>query len=202
MPNALNNPQTTQTSTIRINMTDFLHLPLVEVLKLLVRGSIGYPKKCFTDSDEDKKSKGLVQRYLDATRCDMFFANKLIFVEGMAEEILLPTFARYLGYDLANHHILIVNTGLRYYRDFLKMFDSTLENRINKRIACITDIDPMRDGSACYPFEYGIEEGHTYSHHGEEEITSYASHPNGGGISRRKGSQRFRTRRYHGKQRM
>lgn len=140
--------------------------------------SIGYPKKCFTDSDEDKKSKGLVQRYLDATRCDMFFANKLIFVEGMAEEILLPTFARYLGYDLANHHILIVNTGLRYYRDFLKMFDSTLENRINKRIACITDIDPMRDGSACYPFEYGIEEGHTYSHHGEEEITSYASHPN------------------------
>lgn len=40
MPNALNNPQTTQTSTIRINMTDFLHLPLVEVLKLLVRGSV------------------------------------------------------------------------------------------------------------------------------------------------------------------
>ena len=40
MPDALNNFQTTQTSTIRINMTDFLHLPLVEVLKLLVRGSV------------------------------------------------------------------------------------------------------------------------------------------------------------------
>ena len=40
MPDALNNPQTTQTSAIRINMTDFLHLPLVEVLKLLVRGSV------------------------------------------------------------------------------------------------------------------------------------------------------------------
>lgn len=40
MPDALNNPQTTQTSTIRINMTDFLHLPLVEVLKLLVKGSV------------------------------------------------------------------------------------------------------------------------------------------------------------------
>ena len=40
MPDALNNPQTTQTSTIRINMTDFLHLPFVEVLKLLVKGSV------------------------------------------------------------------------------------------------------------------------------------------------------------------
>lgn len=40
MPDALNNFQTTQTSTIRINMTDFLHLPLVEVLKLLVKGSV------------------------------------------------------------------------------------------------------------------------------------------------------------------
>ncbi|WP_304522575.1 ATP-dependent nuclease [Bacteroides acidifaciens] len=140
--------------------------------------SIGYPIKCFTATEEDQKSKALVQRYLDATRSDMFFANKLIFVEGIVEEILLPTFARYLGYDLAYNHILIINTGLRYYRDFLKMFDSQLENRINKRIACITDIDPMQDGTACYPYEYGVQEGHTYSHHADEEMSLYSSHPN------------------------
>lgn len=140
--------------------------------------SIGYPKKCYNDTNEDKKSKALVQRYLDATRSDMFFANKLIFVEGIAEEILLPVFARYLGYNLANNHVLIVNTGLRYYSDFLKMFDSNLQHTINKRIACITDIDPMRDGSACYPFEYGVNKDCKYSHHGDDEIATYSTHPN------------------------
>lgn len=140
--------------------------------------TIGYPQKCYSDSEEDKAAKGLVQRYLDATRSDMFFAHKLIFVEGMAEEILIPTFARYLGYDLAMNHVLIVNTGLRYYGSFLKMFDSSQSNTIEKKVACITDIDPMRDGKACYPYEYGQDENSNYSRHGDIEIRDYSTHPN------------------------
>lgn len=140
--------------------------------------SVGYPKKCFEDSHEGKASKALVQRYLDATRSDMFFANKLIFVEGIAEEILLPTFARYLGYDLAHDHVLIVNTGLRYYHHFLKMFDSQLKNRIHKKIACITDIDPMCNGETCYPYEYEIDKNSSYTHHADTETALYSEHPN------------------------
>lgn len=41
MADALNIPTlTTKTSTTTMNMTDFLHLPFVEVLKLLVKGSV------------------------------------------------------------------------------------------------------------------------------------------------------------------
>ncbi|ROT23850.1 DNA-binding protein [Muribaculaceae bacterium Isolate-110 (HZI)] len=40
MPDALNFIQPTKTSTSTMNMTDFLHLPFVEVLKLLVKGSV------------------------------------------------------------------------------------------------------------------------------------------------------------------
>ncbi len=40
MPDALRLSQTTNQSTSTMNMTDFLHLPLVEVLKLFVRGSV------------------------------------------------------------------------------------------------------------------------------------------------------------------
>lgn len=40
MPDALRLSQTTNQSTSTMNMTDFLHLPFVEVLKLLVRGSV------------------------------------------------------------------------------------------------------------------------------------------------------------------
>lgn len=140
--------------------------------------SIGYPSKCYSESKEDVASKGLVQRYLDATRSDIFFANKIIFVEGITEEILIPTFARYLGYDLAMHHVLIVNTGLRYYNSFLKMFDRLKSNTIDKKVACITDIDPMKDGKSCYPYEYGQNDESYYSKHGDKELIDYSTHPN------------------------
>lgn len=138
----------------------------------------GYPRLLFKDNENDKLSKTYVQRYLDATRSDMFFANKLIFVEGMVEEILIPTFAKYLGFDLAKEHVLIVNMGGRYYNHFIKLFDSCESWCINKKVACITDIDPCCEGESCYPFEYGIVDGRSYSHHADAEIDAYADHPN------------------------
>lgn len=138
----------------------------------------GYPRLLFKDNEEDNLSKAYVQRYLDATRSDMFFANKLIFVEGMAEEILIPTFAKYLGFDLAKEHVLVVNMGGRYYNHFIKLFDSCEFWGINKRVACITDIDPCCEGESCYPFEYGMDDEKTYSRHADEEIATYAAHPN------------------------
>lgn len=146
--------------------------------------SVGYPRNVFSDSAEDQSSKLFVQRFLDATRADMFFANKLIFVEGIAEELLLPVFAKYLGYDLTDAHVLVVNMGGRYFSHFLKLFDTTKPNTINKRVACITDIDPVEqengaeDYEACYPYEYGVKADCQYQHHGDAEVAQYAAHPN------------------------
>lgn len=134
----------------------------------------GYPRLAFEATPEDILSKAYVQRFLDATRSDMFFANKLIFVEGIAEEILIPTFARYLGLDLTEKHVLIVNMGGRYFNHFLKMFDCSRYYGIRKKIACITDIDPCCDGEACYPYEYGTDEHKIYSHNADDEIANYA----------------------------
>ena len=138
----------------------------------------GYPRLLFKDNEDDKLSKAYVQRYLDATRSDMFFANKLIFVEGMAEEILIPTFTKYLGFDLAKEHVLVVNIGGRYYNHFIKLFDSREFWGINKKVACITDIDPCCESESCYPFEYGIVDGRSYSRHADAEIAAYTDHPN------------------------
>ena len=146
--------------------------------------SVGYPREVFTDSTEDKNSKQFVQRFLDATRADMFFASKLIFVEGVAEELLLPIFAKYLGYNLTDAHVLVVNMGGRYFSHFLKLFDTTKPNTINKQVACITDIDPVEkendaeDYEACYPYEYGVKADSQYQHHGDAEMAQYAAHPN------------------------
>ncbi|MBJ8192734.1 ATP-dependent endonuclease, partial [Bacillus cereus] len=56
--------------------------------------SVGYPGKVFGSNE---KSKKYVQRFLDATKSDMLFAQKVILVEGVAEQLLLSILAKYLG---------------------------------------------------------------------------------------------------------
>ena len=147
---------------------------------------IGYPAKVFNplEGEDDTKlklSKAYVQRFLDATKSDMLFAQKIIFVEGIAEELLIPTFAKYLGYSLEDYHIAIINVGGRYYDHFLRLFDSANVYSIPKRIACLTDRDPVRkekekDSSftACYPYEYGVDsENYDYKEHAQSYIEKY-----------------------------
>ena len=115
-----------------------------------------------------------------------FFANKLIFVEGIAEELLLPVFARYLDKNLTDEHVLVVNMGGRYFKHFLKLFDTNNPYTINKKIVCLTDIDPCRKKhesdatyEACYPYEYNIDaDNYDYKHHADTEVNQYADHPN------------------------
>ena len=148
---------------------------------------VGYPRVIYNGNNaNDVKSKQYVQRFLDATKADMFFANRLIFVEGVAEELLLPVFAKYLGKNLTDEHVLVVNMGGRYFNHFLKLFDTNNAYAINKKIVCLTDIDPCRkknlpnaDYEACYPYEYNIDTvNYNYMHHAETEEAQYASHPN------------------------
>jgi putative ATP-dependent endonuclease of OLD family len=118
--------------------------------------SIGYPKDVFPE----EKNKKYVQRFLDSTKSDMLFAQKILFVEGMAEQLLMSVFARYIDKSLEDNHIAVINVGGRYFEHFLYLFDGSKENTIPKKIVCITDRDPERKekpkGSfnKCYPYEY------------------------------------------------
>ena len=149
--------------------------------------NVGYPRVIYKKNiADDMNSKQYVQRFLDATKADMFFANKLIFVEGVAEELLLPVFARYMNKNLTDEHVLVVNMGGRYFNHFLKLFDTNNAYAINKKIVCLTDIDPCRkknvpnaEYEACYPYEYNIDTAnYNYMHHADTEVAQYASHPN------------------------
>lgn len=149
--------------------------------------SVGYPRIIYKmDNAEYVASKQYVQKFLDATRADMFFADKLIFVEGIAEELLLPVFAKYMKKNLTDEHVLIVNMGGRYFNHFLKLFDTNNPYTINKKIVCLTDIDPCRrekvpkaNYESCYPYEYNLDAAkYEYKHHAETEIAQYETHPN------------------------
>lgn len=124
--------------------------------------NVGYPKNVFLNADgtDNVKSKKYVQRFLDATKSDMLFAQKVLFVEGIAEQLLLSIFANYLDKSLEDHHVAVINVGGRYFNHFLYLFDSEKENTIPKKIVCLTDRDPERKEKPngkykkCYPFEY------------------------------------------------
>ena len=147
-----------------------------------------YPRKIYA---EIPKSEKFVQRYLNATRADMLFAGKILFVEGLAEQILIPVFVELLGYkeEWLKQQAVIVNIGGRYFEHFLKMYDSTHTQTLPIRVVCITDRDPMYKKKVddndngyftnCWPIEYDENEiDYDYKNHSERYVNDYASHPN------------------------
>ncbi|MGD1045091.1 MAG: AAA family ATPase [Bacteroidota bacterium] len=149
--------------------------------------NIGYPGKVFADDEEGKKSKEYVERFLDATKSNILFAQRVILVEGLTEQILMPTIARRVdkSKQLEDHHIEVCAMGGRYFDHFLKLFDSTKPNTIKKRVACITDRDPERKEilgdsyEKCYPFELGIApEAYEFKDNASSKIAQYSLHPN------------------------
>ncbi|OHQ97496.1 ATP-dependent endonuclease [Staphylococcus sp. HMSC077G12] len=123
-------------------------------------GNVSYPGRIL--GENNSKSKKYVQRFLDATKSNMLFAEKIIFVEGLAEQLLLNIFAEYLGKSLEKNHVAVINVGGRYFEHFLHLFDSNNKGAIDRKVSCITDLDPVRkcktknNYKACYPFEYNM----------------------------------------------
>jgi putative ATP-dependent endonuclease of OLD family len=88
-----------------------------------------------------------LERFLDSTRANLFFARGLIVVEGDAEAILIPTLARLTGYDLTAHGVSIVNvggTGLRRYARILQRAEGAADE-LSVPVACLADMDVMPD---------------------------------------------------------
>ncbi|NMO95816.1 ATP-dependent nuclease [Paenibacillus lemnae] len=104
--------------------------------------NIGYLGKIF---EGDSAGKAYVERFLDTTKSDMLFAKSVILVEGLAEQLTMSLFARYLGMDLESNHVSVININGRFFNHFLKLFDKTKPHTIHKPIACITDLDPLRE---------------------------------------------------------
>jgi putative ATP-dependent endonuclease of OLD family len=88
-----------------------------------------------------------LERFLDATKANLFFAKGVIFVEGWAEELFLPALVNKLQsqgiikYNLTEKGVSIVNVGntafLRYSRIFLRKTSPY----IKIPISIITDVD-------------------------------------------------------------
>ena len=99
-----------------------------------------------------------LERFLDVTKANLFFAHGVLIVEGYAEAILLPELARLLGNDLTEYGVSIVNVGSKGLRRFSRIFQRMNQGAptIDIPVACLADLDVMPD---CAPKILGLVKG-------------------------------------------
>jgi len=110
------------------------------------------------DSDYRLRQKKL-ERYIDVTKSQLFYAKSILFVEGISEELLLSAFTRLDGYQLEDYRIEVVNVKGTSFYPFLYLFNDQEESkRINKPITVLTDDDRFTSSKkAEYSFNKLIE---------------------------------------------
>lgn len=82
-----------------------------------------------------------LQRFLDSTKANMFFARGVIMVEGDAENILLPTIAELIGKPLHKYGVSIVNVGSTAFLRYSKIFQRKTLPELDLPVSVITDLD-------------------------------------------------------------
>ncbi|MBY3186058.1 AAA family ATPase [Rhizobium laguerreae] len=133
------------------NLASEISLQNISLLKdrkafLLAKG-----KTLLTDSDYP-----FLERYLDVTKSNLFFARGVIVVEGPAENILVPTLADLLGRNLERYGVSLIDvkgTGLGRFARILQRSKPEVDGEIGIPVSCITDMDVMPD---CAPWLVGI----------------------------------------------
>lgn len=69
-----------------------------------------------------KKSKNYLSRYLDATKSTLFFARKVILVEGITEQLLIPEFFKIIyNESLEQNGISLINVASTAFEHFLRI---------------------------------------------------------------------------------
>ena len=82
-----------------------------------------------------------LERFLDATKANLFFAKGLIMVEGDAENLLIPAIAQLIGKNLYQYGVSVVNVGSTAYKRYVNIFKRKDGKSFGMPIAVISDLD-------------------------------------------------------------
>jgi len=81
-----------------------------------------------------------LDRFLDVTKANLFFAKGVILVEGFAENILVPAIAEAIGRPLHQYGISVVNVQGTQFNRYIPIFLRKKES-MNFPVSVITDMD-------------------------------------------------------------
>jgi len=82
-----------------------------------------------------------LEKFLDTTKANLFFAKGLILVEGWAEEILISSIANHIGINLTEKGISIINVGNLAFARYVNIFLRNEAPYMGLPVAVITDSD-------------------------------------------------------------
>ena len=82
-----------------------------------------------------------LERFLDATKANLFFAKGLIMVEGDAENLLIPAIAQLIEKNLYKHGVSVVNVGSTAYKRYVSIFKRKDGKSFGMPIAVVSDLD-------------------------------------------------------------
>lgn len=103
----------------------------------------GHKKYClpFSQTNLTEENKKYLQRYLDVTKSQMFFARGILFVEGISEAILLPTMAKALDRPFEKYAVELVNVDSVAFTPFVNLLSSDKVKTCFSKVSVITDDD-------------------------------------------------------------
>ena len=99
----------------------------------------------YFSNPETQEDIQFIHKYMSLTKCDLFFADKAILVEGITERLLLPYFIKTSSPVLCNQYISIVEIGGAHAHHFYKFLDF-----INLPTLIITDLDSVKRSGQTY----------------------------------------------------
>ncbi len=82
-----------------------------------------------------------LERFLDATKANLFFAKGLILVEGDAENMIIPAIAELIGLSLTKNGVSVVNVGSTAYKRYVSIFKRKDGKAFGMPIAVVSDLD-------------------------------------------------------------
>ena len=103
-----------------------------------VDGKVSAVSVCSITIDDKIKKK--LQRYLDATRGELFFARRILMVEGIAEALLLPVLAKIAG---GKSSVTVLNADGINFNAFIPLFGV---ERLGVPVVILTDGDAKEIG--------------------------------------------------------
>lgn len=101
-------------------------------------------RSVFISSQQDDADKKFLHKYLTLTKCDLFFADKAILIEGPSERILMPVIIEKTDSIqdgkpiLSTQYLSIIEVGGAYAHHFYKFLDF-----LELKTLIITDIDSV-----------------------------------------------------------
>lgn len=113
-------------------------------------------------ADDSEENIEFIKKYLTLSRCDLFFTNKIIFVEGASERLLIPDMIRKCDeeklfdkekYKLPSQYYSLIEIGGAYAHKFIPFV-----NFLDIPCLIITDLDPLKNNKSS-----NVEQGETTS---------------------------------------